>query len=104
MSDIDERMNDTFVKKLGYHRHKPNYKGKGYYYRVGGYDITKEAAKAIQQLIDDAVREARIDQFNKTVELFNIPGMRISPKIFGQALKSNLEKEQDRLNNLKGNK
>lgn len=51
---------DEFFRKSGFHKHKPGYKGKGLYYSVGGYDITKEDAKQIYAALQLAEIDAEI--------------------------------------------
>lgn len=64
MDDTNKELSlDNFMLQLGFHRHKQNYRGKGLYYEVGGYDLTKQQAQRIQkvftQQLNTAVLEAR---------------------------------------------
>lgn len=50
MSKISAKDLDDFFRKAGFHRHKQSHRGKGLYFSVGGYDITKEDAIAIYKV------------------------------------------------------
>ena len=50
MSDLIKDK-DQFFKSLGYMRHTQGYGGKGYYFIVGGYDLTKRQADAIWKAV-----------------------------------------------------
>lgn len=48
---------DEFFMGAGFHKHKQGYKGKGLYFSVGGYDITKGDAKAIFDAVNSEVNK-----------------------------------------------
>lgn len=52
---------DKFFYFCGFTRHKQSYRGKGFYFSVGGYDITKRDAKQIYKTHEAMSLEASID-------------------------------------------
>lgn len=59
-STLDKQM-DAFFARSGFIKHANNYRGRGLYFSVGGYDITRNDAKAIYNIArmerDTAVAE-----------------------------------------------
>lgn len=49
---------DEFFLRSGFHKHKQSHRGKGLYFSVGGYDITKADAIAIYKQHLNAARAA----------------------------------------------
>lgn len=49
---------EEFFFKAGFHKHKQSYRGKGLYYSVGGYDITKSDAEQIMKAVNQQVIQA----------------------------------------------
>lgn len=52
---------DRFFYFCGFTRHKQSYRGKGFYFSVGGYDITKSDAKQIYKTHEAMSLEASIE-------------------------------------------
>lgn len=50
---------EDLMLSLGFHKHKQSYRGKGKYYSVGGYDLTKDQAKLIHKVFNEKIDEAR---------------------------------------------
>lgn len=54
---------DEFMRSCGFHRHKQSHRGKGLYFSVGGFDVTRDDAKnmyfAAVRMKNDAVIEER---------------------------------------------
>ena len=64
---------DEFFKQRGFIRHQHNYKGKGYYFSVGGYDITRADAITIFKKHQEALAKEKEDLLFDLDEIDNKP-------------------------------
>lgn len=66
---------DKFFLAAGFHKHKQSHRGKGLYFSVGGYDLTKDDALAIFNLHEDVslklIERARVRGIIEALEGVN---------------------------------